>query len=982
MAATSGGPSIWQTVHGYLGLLSFVYSLSSLDCIVLLGMDRAPSYLSQSKAEAILSEVRPTKVRTETLICINVFLDELLWLVLSTARSFSTDRLKVSLVKVLPTTLGKDALLEAEVELKAYWEKTGLHVLKALESAPSPSTTEFPLQAAFELLRHKCEAYSTLGELDEDADVESRLQTRMLQASSNPPNATAVAPAALYLTAVLEHICEHILGNLARVVGRDASRATAQVGDLYVALCEDDTIYGLFKTMKVQEQIDRQSKGSRPRRSKSFVRGDSSPLRATSPQPTPTGSTDNMRASADVNGGGLATTQPGHAPSSSDKLRALKMFKNGNSDAASNKEHQRSMSVMSKRTTLAFQDNEAESENGMQDFDDLMNSGTTMKVSLTPDRLKTFEIYNKQKLAKAKVTPAPPPNAEPAPPFKSLRPVASTKSIGRAQDLLEDRENATSPLSGKRNHSIATPGEVGIRVNPARRGSDSSTPPTTNPALLRKASATGPSMAPGPSSYTNSASSRRLGEPMDMSNGMPKRNRTGPRGPARNRESLDLDEVMDVDDEIAFGPPPMMPKAASASGTSSSTRDLIDFLSEGPPEQPSLPPLQTNNLNVTEKPQKSGRLRSMFSRNSARPSTEALPTMNNSASTNNVSRATNGSVSLGRSNSSLKKQRSVGNLDAPRAPPQPFPPVEYPRPPHYTRASAPPSPTLSSPQVQTPAGESASATGQSSHSQSLERARHVSVTRKAAPVWDGGNDQLPVPPVPNTPRSPGDTRPPPSPKASLSSNIATQSGHPVQFNTVASPKESQPSPSSPPTPSRRSGMVPAARSAGIPNLPAAKAVDVSDMRKKLSQATSVPEARLLVDLFLTQWGFPVNKEHELAGPLSPPVVLNGTSNDDGHGVSIVELLLGESSGSVGVPSHEGSSSSSYVQGQQTVYAQSPVSNSTDEPLTPSASQSTPRIPAPRGARIDTSKQTSPSVANGPSPVHHHRYGNTSPVVVS
>lgn len=28
----------------------------------------------------------------------------------------------------------------------------------------------------------------------------------------------------------------------------------------------------------------------------------------------------------------------------------------------------------------------------MQDFDDLMRSGATMKVSLTPDRLKTFEV--------------------------------------------------------------------------------------------------------------------------------------------------------------------------------------------------------------------------------------------------------------------------------------------------------------------------------------------------------------------------------------------------------------------------------------------------------------------------------------------------------------------------------------------------------------------------------------------------------------
>lgn len=184
----------------------------------------APSYLSSAKAELCLSELRPTKVRTEALICINVFLDELLWLVLSSARAFNTERLKIGLLKALPTSLGKEALLEAEVELRAYWEKSGHAVLKAIEATPAPSSSEFPLQAAFEvsqfqsscpplapwadtlqLLRHKCEAYSTLGELDEDPEVEARLQARMAQASPNvPPNISAVAPAALYLTAVIE----------------------------------------------------------------------------------------------------------------------------------------------------------------------------------------------------------------------------------------------------------------------------------------------------------------------------------------------------------------------------------------------------------------------------------------------------------------------------------------------------------------------------------------------------------------------------------------------------------------------------------------------------------------------------------------------------------------------------------------------------------------------------------------------------------
>ena len=85
----------------------------------------------------------------------------------------------------------------------------------------------------------------------------------------------------------------HVLSNVGRVVARDSSRTTAHCQDLYVALCEDESIYSLFKTMKgenaayqtstllsqthlqsVQEQIEQQSKAMRPRRSKSFSRND------------------------------------------------------------------------------------------------------------------------------------------------------------------------------------------------------------------------------------------------------------------------------------------------------------------------------------------------------------------------------------------------------------------------------------------------------------------------------------------------------------------------------------------------------------------------------------------------------------------------------------------------------------------------------------------------------------------------------------
>lgn len=53
-------------------------------------------------------------------------------------------------------------------------------------------------------MRSKCEVYSTLGDVEEDIDEEDRLQNQMMTASTGPPRASAVAPAALYITAMLE----------------------------------------------------------------------------------------------------------------------------------------------------------------------------------------------------------------------------------------------------------------------------------------------------------------------------------------------------------------------------------------------------------------------------------------------------------------------------------------------------------------------------------------------------------------------------------------------------------------------------------------------------------------------------------------------------------------------------------------------------------------------------------------------------------
>lgn len=88
-------------------------------------------------------------MKIEALRSINILLDEFLYSILNTACSLSTDKLRASLLSLLPTTLGKEALLEAEVELRAYWDRTG----PADVTVPplEDDTNTFHLQWAFEV---------------------------------------------------------------------------------------------------------------------------------------------------------------------------------------------------------------------------------------------------------------------------------------------------------------------------------------------------------------------------------------------------------------------------------------------------------------------------------------------------------------------------------------------------------------------------------------------------------------------------------------------------------------------------------------------------------------------------------------------------------------------------------------------------------------------------------------------------------------
>ena len=85
-------------------------------------------YISGRSAEAILSNFYPPKLelQTDALTFLNLLLDEILANIITCSRSILTDRLKNGLLKTVPTAVGLDALLEAEMDLHAYWQRPNI----------------------------------------------------------------------------------------------------------------------------------------------------------------------------------------------------------------------------------------------------------------------------------------------------------------------------------------------------------------------------------------------------------------------------------------------------------------------------------------------------------------------------------------------------------------------------------------------------------------------------------------------------------------------------------------------------------------------------------------------------------------------------------------------------------------------------------------------------------------------------------------
>ncbi|KAL7423917.1 hypothetical protein Q5752_001502 [Cryptotrichosporon argae] len=414
-----------------------------------------PRFLSAASANALISELRPTTLSPAALQHVNALLDEVLVALVTGAGSVNPIHLRLQGVPAVFSSergaaestglraLGRSAVGEAEVELRSWYESRPMS--KGPQGFPPDgkgrgllgdrerANVTFPLEQAIQLLRFKVVSFCTLAPQTSPAKSYEQQVTTAWTTVGGDLSEETVAPAGLWVTAIIEHLCEHILSQLSRVVARDSSITVAGVQEVYTALCEDESTYGLFKKTKVKEAVEQairsgeRSKRGTPQRPSTIA---SSPTMSNSPHGSKT-SFDQPEVSPSRN------TKP--PPSSYDAPRSSSSFDSfrpgkGSMASLSNslrgkKNHERSGSVISNTTRqilTAFHDDETRNSldktkaavEEEDDFDALIRSGETMKVSLTPSRLKTFESMSprQSQTPEMRTTPrAPQSAAVPAP---------------------------------------------------------------------------------------------------------------------------------------------------------------------------------------------------------------------------------------------------------------------------------------------------------------------------------------------------------------------------------------------------------------------------------------------------------------------------------------------------------------------------------------------------------------------------------------
>lgn len=145
-------------------------------------------------------------VSNAALRLLNNFLDHLLFNFLAVSGSTSLSKLRPAVIEVLKPKLAKDAINNADEELREYLG--GGDDEEFLQSPASPSPKDWDLELVWKRTRLRCMVYSSLGDMEEE-DEDHHMEEGLLGDEISGDN---VSPAvAIFLTSILEYLGEQAL---------------------------------------------------------------------------------------------------------------------------------------------------------------------------------------------------------------------------------------------------------------------------------------------------------------------------------------------------------------------------------------------------------------------------------------------------------------------------------------------------------------------------------------------------------------------------------------------------------------------------------------------------------------------------------------------------------------------------------------------------------------------------------------------------
>lgn len=136
---------------------------------------------------------------------VNGFLDQLLFHILQVSRSVSLSALRPAVSEVLKPKLAKDAIANADEELREYFG--GLDEDEYADSQ-TQQPHEWDLELAWKRMRLRCMVYSSVGDLEEE-DEDTYIEQEHLQVGAGQHMDDIISPAvAIFLTSVIEYMGE------------------------------------------------------------------------------------------------------------------------------------------------------------------------------------------------------------------------------------------------------------------------------------------------------------------------------------------------------------------------------------------------------------------------------------------------------------------------------------------------------------------------------------------------------------------------------------------------------------------------------------------------------------------------------------------------------------------------------------------------------------------------------------------------------